>query len=110
MIELINLANVINVRSPSLFDEGRTVETIAAAQAKTHFGELLEKVQREPVTISRNGRAVAVLMSATAFEELQRLKLQLLRQEVRKGLDDLESGKLVSAEHAFAAVDKELES
>ena len=85
------------------------MDTIPAADAKTNFGALLDKAQREPVTISRNGRAVAVVMSAEAFEEHQRLKLDLLRQEVRKGLDDLKRGKLVSADKAFAKLDKELE-
>jgi prevent-host-death family protein len=85
------------------------METIAAADAKTHFGALLDKAQREPVTISKNGRAVAVVMSAAAYEEQQRLKLELLRQEVLKGLDDLKRGKTVSAAQAFADLDKELE-
>lgn len=85
------------------------METIAAADAKTNFGALLDKAQREPVTISRNGRAVAVVMSAAAFEEQQQHKLELLRQEVRKGLDDLKRGKVVSAAQAFADLDKELE-
>lgn len=85
------------------------METIAAADAKTNFGALLDKAQREPVTISKNGRAVAVVMSAVAFEEQQRLKLELLRLEVRKGLDDLKRGKVVSAAQAFADLDKELE-
>lgn len=84
------------------------MDTIPAADAKTNFGALLDKAQREPVTISRNGRAVAVIMSATAFEEHQRLKLELLRQEVRKGLDDAERGNVISAEQAFAELDREL--
>ena len=84
------------------------MDTIPAADAKTNFGALLDKAQREPVTISKNGRAVAVLMSATAFEDHQRLKLELLRQEVRKGLDEVEQGHVLSAEQAFAELDKEL--
>lgn len=84
------------------------METIAAADAKTNFGALLDKAQREPVTISKNGRAVAVVMSAAAYEEQQQLKLELLRQEVRKGLDDLSRGNVVSAARAFADLDKEL--
>jgi prevent-host-death family protein len=85
------------------------MDMIAAADAKTNFGALLDKAQREPVTISKNGRAVAVMMSATAFEEHQQAKLQLLRHEVRKGLDDLKHGNVVSAEQAFADLDKALE-
>jgi PHD/YefM family antitoxin component YafN of YafNO toxin-antitoxin module len=60
------------------------------------------------VTISKNGRAVAVVMSAAAFEEQQQLKLRLLQQEVRRGLDDLERGEVVNAADAFADLDKEL--
>jgi prevent-host-death family protein len=85
------------------------METIPAADAKTNFGALLDKAQRGPVTISKNGRAVDVVMSAADFEEQQQLKLRLLREEVRKGLDDLERGDVVSAADAFAELDKELD-
>lgn len=85
------------------------MDTVPAADAKTNFGALLDKAQREPVTISRNGRPVAVMMSAAAFEEQQRIKLEFLRSEIGKGLDDLKRGKVVSAEDAFAAIGPELE-
>lgn len=84
------------------------METIAAADAKTNFGALLDKAQREPVTISKNGRAVAVVMSAAAYEEQQRLKLEHLRHEVRRGLDDLKHGRVVRADQGFAGMDKEI--
>jgi prevent-host-death family protein len=45
--------------------------TIAAAVAKTNFGALLDKAQRGPVMISKNARAVAVLMSADEYREQQ---------------------------------------
>lgn len=85
------------------------METVPAADAKTNFGALLDKAQREPVTISKNGRPVAVVMSVAAFEEQQRIKLEFLRREVGKGLDDLKRGKVVSAEDAFAALGPELD-
>lgn len=84
------------------------MDTIPAAEAKTNFGALLDKAQREPVTISKNGRAVAVVMSATAFAEHQRLKLELLQQEVRRGLEEAERGDILSGEQAFAELDREL--
>jgi len=85
------------------------MDTIPAADAKTNFGALLDRAQRGPVMISKNGRAVAVVMSAEAFEEHQRLKLEVLRQEVGKGLADVRRARVVSADKAFAALDKELE-
>lgn len=85
------------------------MDTISAADTKTNFGALLDKAQREPVMISKNGRPVAVVMSADAFEEQQRVKLEFLHREIGKGLDDVKRGRLVSAEDAFAAVGPELE-
>ena len=83
-------------------------KAIPAAEAKTNFGALLEKVQREPLTISKKGRPVAVLMSMDAFEAHQRLKLEQLRREVRAGLAELEAGEVVSGGEAFEAMDREL--
>jgi len=80
---------------------------IPAAEAKTNFGALLEKAQREPLTISKKGRPVAVLMSMDEFEIHQRLKIEQLRREVQAGLADLEAGKVVSGVEAFEVMDRE---
>lgn len=104
--KLINLPNLHNMAAEQLTEPA--VETIAAADAKTNFGALLDKAQRGPVTISKNGRAVAVLVSAAAYEEQQTLKLELLRRELQKSLDDVKRGKAVPASKAWAAVDKVL--
>jgi prevent-host-death family protein len=106
MINLIEVADLANM-APVPTQEP-AMETIAAADAKTNFGALLDKAQRGPVTISKNGRAVAVVMSAAAYEEQQQLKLEVLRREIQKGLDDVKRGRVVTAARAWAAVDKEL--
>jgi len=106
MINLIEQANVANIRLART--EEPVMETIAAADAKTNFGALLDKVQRAPVMISKNGRAVAVMVSAADYEEQQQLKLEALRGEIQKGMDDVKRGRLVSPERAFAAFRKEL--
>lgn len=106
MVNLIELADLTNMLRVSIAEPA--METIAAADAKTNFGALLDKAQRGPVTISKNGRAVAVLMSADAYREQQQLKLDVLRSEVQKGLDDAKRGRLVSRDRAFAAADAEL--
>jgi toxin ParE1/3/4 len=66
------------------------METIAAADAKTNFGALLDKAQRGPVTISKNGRAVAVLMSAEAYREQQQLKVSRFELATRAHTDLLD--------------------
>ena len=63
-----------------------------AAEAKTHFGALLDTVQREPVTISRNGRPVAVVLSAEDYQTHEALKLESLRRDVQAGIDELDRG------------------
>ena len=106
MINLIELADLATMAPPPTAEPA--METIAAADAKTNFGALLDKAQRGPVTISKNGRAVAVLMSAEAYREQQQLKLEVLRREIQKGLDDMKRGRVVSRERALAMVDREL--
>jgi prevent-host-death family protein len=43
---------------------------ISATDAKNRFGEVLEAARKEPVRIQKNGRDVAVLLSAEQYAEL----------------------------------------
>lgn len=85
------------------------MRTMAALEAKNRFGELLDAAQREPVTIEKHGRAVAVMVSAEDYKELEALKLASLRAEIRKGLDDIEAGRTVDGNQAFKALRERLE-
>jgi prevent-host-death family protein len=66
------------------------METLTANIAKTQFGEMLMKVQREPINVTKNGKSVAIVV-ATA--EYQQLKLQALRSALIEGeeSDDVEN-------------------
>jgi prevent-host-death family protein len=44
------------------------MDTISASDAKNQFSALLDKVQTQPVIISKHGRPVAVVMSASDFD------------------------------------------
>ncbi len=46
------------------------MKLFTAKDAKTNFGQLLDTAIREPVSISRNGRQVAVILSAQDYERL----------------------------------------
>ena len=46
------------------------MKMFAAKEAKNRFGALLDSAQREPVTIQKNGRAVAVLLSVEDYRRL----------------------------------------
>jgi antitoxin Phd len=49
------------------------MKTIAAKDAKNGFGRMLDTAQREPVTIKKHGRAVAVLLSLDEYQRLEAL-------------------------------------
>ena len=44
---------------------------IAARDAKNRFGRLLDAAQNAPVRVTRNGRAVVVMMSVQHYERLR---------------------------------------
>lgn len=77
------------------------MRNIAAREAKTRFGELLDTAQREPVAIEKHGRRVAVVLSAEAYEEIEAMKRDQLRAELKVGLDDLDVGRAVEGEAFF---------
>ena len=50
------------------------METISATNARSGFERLLDAAWHGPVTIERNGRPVAVLMSVEEYERLETLE------------------------------------
>lgn len=65
--------------------------SVGAVEAKTRFGQLLERVQRgEEITITRRGRAVARLVPTAAEPDAQAVlaTFRRLRERARRsGLD-----------------------
>ncbi|MCY4549061.1 MAG: type II toxin-antitoxin system Phd/YefM family antitoxin [Defluviicoccus sp.] len=47
------------------------MKEIAARDAKNRFGQLLDAAQSAPVRVTRNGRAVGVMMSVQQYERLR---------------------------------------
>lgn len=77
------------------------MQTITANEAKTHFGELLLRSQREPVQVSKNGKPVAVMISAEAYAELDAMKKRELTAQAERGLGAIEAGDTVDGEEFF---------
>ena len=71
------------------------MQNISANDAKSHFGQLLDTARREPVTIEKHGRPVAVILSTEDYKELEQTKLEHLRAEVRIGITQLDSGESI---------------
>lgn len=56
--------------------------TVTSVVAQNRFGQLLDTVQREPVTITRHGRTAAFLVSPQDMQDLQ--ALQVARSQNKK--------------------------
>ena len=68
------------------------MQNISANEAKARFGKLLDTARREPVTIEKHGQAVAVIMSKEDYDEIETMKLELLRMEVQIGINASTAG------------------
>ena len=68
------------------------MESLTANKAKTHFGEMLMKVQNAPVQIDKNGKPVAVVVSIEDYEASENLKLQMLKQRIQHAEHEIENG------------------
>lgn len=77
------------------------VETMTANEAKTQFGELLLKAQREPVQICRNGKPVAVMISHEEYQLEEERKMQYVREHVERGIQDLREGRVHDGKEFF---------
>ena len=71
------------------------MEVLTANKAKTHFGEMLMKVQKAPVQIDKNGKPVAVVVSIEDYEAAEKIKLQLLQQRAKQAQIDIANGDVV---------------
>ncbi|BCN27400.1 type II toxin-antitoxin system Phd/YefM family antitoxin [Vibrio alfacsensis] len=82
------------------------MQSLTANNAKTKFGDLLMKVQREPVQISKNGSPVAVIMSCEEYEQLEQLKVMMLKSRFEQAERDIENGDLVDGDEFMKALDQ----
>jgi len=69
--------------------------TYTANEVKTHFGEMLDKAQREPVRVTRHARVAGILVSPEDYEGMRAFYADRLRSTLdataeaagRAGLD-----------------------
>jgi len=73
---------------------GESMEILNATDAKREFGDVLLKAQKEPIAINKNGKTVAVVMSAVDYQTLTNQQESLLKIELQKGMDDLQAGRV----------------
>ena len=73
------------------------MEILNASDAKREFGEVLIKAQRGPVRINRNGKPIAVVISAAEYAQLEALKEEHLKKAIQDGIADLQVGKITDS-------------
>jgi len=54
------------------------MQTYTSSDAKREFGEVLIKSQQSPISVTRNGKAIAVIISDVEYQALQRKLLRAL--------------------------------
>lgn len=59
------------------------MQTYTANEAKTRFGEMLDRVQREPVQVTRHDRVVGVMVSAEDYEAMRQFYSERLIQSLK---------------------------
>ncbi len=74
------------------------MEILNASDVKSNFGEVLLKAQQGPIGINKNGKPAAVMVSASEYAEIERLREKLFQQEIDKGVADIEAGRVVDGE------------
>ncbi|MGH8009819.1 MAG: type II toxin-antitoxin system Phd/YefM family antitoxin [Candidatus Binatia bacterium] len=52
------------------------MKTVSATEAKQRFAAVLDAAQREPITIRRHNREVAVLLSTEEYQRLRALNVE----------------------------------
>ena len=76
------------------------MKSITASDARRRFGRLLETVQREPVTITKNGRVAAVVISASDNELTSAMEGFLEERQWRERVADAERGGYIGVEES----------
>lgn len=85
------------------------MKVLALSEAKAKLSEIVNRVDRrsEQVTITRNGKAVAMIVSKDEYDTLREtieiLQNPELMKEIREGIRDLKrTGKLYTVDELFA--------
>ena len=79
---------------------------IAAKEAKNRFGQFIDSAQRAPVCVTKQGRAVGIMMSVDQYERLRGAAWERVsqtmdrigKQAAEAGLTDVELDSLLADE------------
>lgn len=84
------------------------MEILSASDAKREFGEVILKAQQGPVGINKNGKPVAVMLSATAYAEIEAMNKKFLQLAIEQGLEDVKEGRVSEGADTIARLRKRI--
>ncbi|MEK6734411.1 MAG: type II toxin-antitoxin system Phd/YefM family antitoxin [Pseudomonadota bacterium] len=61
---------------------------LAAAEAKNNFGRMIDTAQREPITIEKKGRAIAVVLSMEEYSKLEALENEFWSNKAKAAIKE----------------------
>jgi prevent-host-death family protein len=64
------------------------MQTFTANEAKTRFGELIDRVQREPIQVTRRNRVVGVMVSAEDYHAMREFYADRLRRNLKQSAEE----------------------
>ncbi len=64
------------------------MQTFTANEAKTRFGELIDRVQREPIQVTRRNRVVGVMVSAEDYRAMREFYADRLRRTLKQSAEE----------------------
>ena len=70
---------------------------ITAKDAKNRFGQLLDAAQRTPVRVTRNGRAVTIMLSVRHYERLRGAAWERLAETMDRMGEEASANNLTDA-------------
>lgn len=81
---------------------------ISVAEAHNRLSRWLKQVKDQPITITRRGKPVGVIISPEEYERLHKVAAYLQMLRLSQSINESESG--VTAEELFQASREELEN
>lgn len=74
------------------------MQIVTASEAKAQFMELLSKAQHESVQINDNGEPVAFVIGPQEHQNIELMKLELLKARVVKAQADIDIGNTIDGD------------
>ncbi|SCB86965.1 prevent-host-death family protein [Gilliamella bombicola] len=68
---------------------------------KSRFGEAVLSAQASPVTVTKNGKPVLVMISMDEYQLFETMKKNHVDTQIKLGLKDIEEGRAIDADTFF---------